>query len=65
MENKLKIIKSNFKSELSFNEWCKHTKVSSRWDANNEKNKSFIEKYTNYKFAERFLNKKLSNEEVI
>lgn len=65
MENKLKVIKSNFKSELSFNEWCKHTKVSSRWDVNNEKNKSFIEKYTNYKFAERFLNKKLSNEEVI
>ncbi len=65
METKLKVIKSNFQSELSFNDWCKHTKVSSRWDANNEKNKSFIEKYTNYKFAERFLNKKLSNEEVI
>lgn len=65
MENSLKIKRSNFQTNLSFNEWCKHTKISSRWDANNEKNKSFVERYLNAKFAEKYITHTISKEKVI
>jgi len=63
--NKLKVKYSNFETTLSFNEWAKHVRASSKWDANNERNKSFIEKYLNAKFAENYITHTISNKKVI
>jgi len=63
--NNLKVKYSDFKSNLSFNEWAAHLNVSSKWDANNEKNKSFVEKYLNAKFAENYITHTVSNQKVI
>lgn len=55
MDNTLRVKYSDFKTDLSFNEWAQYTQASILWDeATNERNKEFIEKYRNYRFAEAF-----------
>jgi hypothetical protein len=55
MESKLNVKYSDFQTDLSFNEWAQYIQASILWDeATNERNKQFIEKYRNYKFAEAF-----------
>lgn len=55
MNNTLRVKYSEFKTDLSFNEWAQYTQASTLWDeATNERNKQFIEQYRNYRFAEAF-----------
>lgn len=55
MDNTLRVKYSDFKTDLSFNEWAQYTQASTLWDeATNERNKQFIEQYRNYRFAEAF-----------
>jgi hypothetical protein len=55
MDNTLRVKYSEFKTDLTFNEWASYTQASSLWDeATNERNREFIEKYRNYRFAEAF-----------
>jgi hypothetical protein len=65
MESKLNVKYSDFQTDLSFNEWAQYIQASILWDeATNERNKQFIEKYRNYKFAEAFPAKPLSLQPV-
>ena len=55
MDNTLRVRYSEFKTDLTFNEWAEYTQASTLWDeATNERNREFIEKYRNYRFAEAF-----------
>ncbi len=55
MDNTLRVKYSDFKTDLTFNEWAQYTQASTLWDeATNERNREFIEKYRNYRFAEAF-----------
>ena len=55
MDNTLRVKYSEFKTDLTFNEWAQYTQASTLWDeATNERNREFIEKYRNYRFAEAF-----------
>jgi hypothetical protein len=55
MDNTLRVTYSEFKTDLTFNEWAQHTQASTLWDeATNARNREFIEKYRNYRFAEAF-----------
>ena len=55
MNNTLRVKYSEFKTDLTFNEWAQYTQASTLWDeATNERNKQFIEQYRNYRFAEAF-----------
>jgi hypothetical protein len=55
MENTLRVKYSDFQTDLTFNEWAQYTQASTLWDeATNERNREFIEKYRNYRFAEAF-----------
>lgn len=55
MDNTLRVKYSDFKTDLTFNEWAQYTQASTLWDeATNERNKQFIEQYRNYRFAEAF-----------
>jgi len=55
MDNTLRVTYSEFKTDLTFNEWAEYTQASTLWDeATNERNREFIEKYRNYRFAEAF-----------
>lgn len=55
MDNTLRVKYSEFKTDLTFNEWAEYTQASTLWDeATNERNREFIEKYRNYRFAEAF-----------
>ena len=65
MEGKLNVKYSDFQTTLSFNEWAQYIQASILWDeATNERNKQFIEKYRNFRFAEAFPPKPLSLEPV-
>jgi len=65
MESKLNVKYSDFQTDLSFNEWAQYIQASILWDeATNERNKQFIEKYRNYKFAEAFPAQPLSLQPV-
>ena len=65
MEGKLNVKYSDFQTTLSFNEWAQYIQACTLWDeATNHRNRQFIEKYRNYKFAEEFHNKPLSVGEV-
>ena len=53
MENTLRVKYSDFKTDLTFNEWAQYTRASTLWDeATNKQNLQFIEQYRNFKFAE-------------
>jgi hypothetical protein len=55
MENTLRVKYSDFKTDLTFNEWAQYTRASTLWDeATNKQNLQFIEQYRNFKFAEAF-----------
>ena len=55
MDNTLRVTYSEFKTDLTFNEWAQLTQASTLWDeATNERNRQFIEQYRNFKFAEAF-----------
>lgn len=55
MGNTLRVTHSEFKTDLTFNEWARHTQASTLWDeTTNRRNKEFIDKYRNYIFAEAF-----------
>jgi hypothetical protein len=55
MDNTLRVKYSEFKTDLTFNEWAEYTQASTLWDeATNGRNREFIEKYRNYRFAEAF-----------
>jgi hypothetical protein len=63
MTNDLKVKVSTFQTKMTFNEWAQYTKASSLWDeATNEKNKDFVERYRNFKFAEAFPQQKQIHE---
>lgn len=66
MTNDLKVKVSNFQSKMSFNEWAQYTKASSLWDeATDERNKDFIERYRNFRFAEAFPPQKQTHQFVV
>ena len=55
MSNTLRVKYSDYKTDLTFNEWAIKLNVSALWDeATNERNREFIERYRNYRFAESF-----------
>ena len=65
MDNTLRVTYSEFKTDLTFNEWAQLTQASTLWDeATNESNRQFIERYRNFKFAEAFPAQPLSLQSV-
>jgi predicted HAD superfamily phosphohydrolase YqeG len=47
----MKIMENKTKKRITFNEWARELRVSTLWDAHSPKNREFIKKLENARFA--------------
>jgi hypothetical protein len=52
MGKTLRVKYSNFKTPLTYNEWCERYGISTKWDSTNEQNREIVDKIELAKFIQ-------------